>query len=1074
MRVREPCRLNGSRPLTRTVVALATMAIFPLQASEVCIATWRPGNFILNEYYLGPCPGSGLDFYGTAILPQGDAPILVSASNNPPGSAIGPYMGLNNYANLAFSGFDTYLAGDPQNPTYPHSDTSYQYQYFNYGTWSITDDRDLRVAPGANAIFGNYGIFQKSGGSGTTTVDIDFFNSGTINVASGKLVFAKSFNGWGGTINLGQDATLGLSGNTNAELGTISNGRVEAIGTGVSLTGGNLTNMTLTGSFEFKDASSSLLAFSGNIVNNGSLFFNGRGSTASGYTLYDGFQFRTGTTLSGTGTIVFSDYGNNDIQSSDADGVLTVGSGQILSGSFGIGDHGHWGNIVNQGTFLANTNRGIGFYGASFDNTAGVIKVVNDSTFAVSYGELFGGTILGDGTGKIVSSGTVSHVTFRGGMVIGSGLLRNVAFQDGVYTVPEGGLLRFEGSILNNGTLQINDGIAPVTPGLQFADGAKLLGNGEIVLGGPGISSYVDGVGTLTIGAGQTIRGAGSIGLYGNKLHLVNEGTVIADASANLFFEGSELDNSGGHVKVINGSTFIAFRDSGVTGGIIESDGTGTLNGIFTNLTLGGGFSLSGGSFNDVSFNDINYVGLINLSGKTINNGKLLIEDYAYGQRGLTFADGSQLLGAGEVVLTNLSTSIIDTANGSGSLIVGAGQVIRGTGYIGGLHGYGLQFVNQGTVLSDIATGIYFHGASFDNSKGLIQVADGASFTAITGSVVGGVIEGLGGGHASLYGTYVDSTLKGKLQVADGARLQLEGTVTNNGTLAIRGQSSSTAVLFAPGSSIGGSGQVVLEGQAYIDTTTGSGTLTIGTGQTIRGSGRIGGSQGYGLSLVNRGLIASDSTTADANLWFSGASFENQAQVRVDANHAFYFDRGSSFLQRTSSASTVVHGTLYVPQLDLEAGTLSGNGLVVGSVVNSGGVVSPGASPGKLTIQGDYLQKTGGSLVIQIYGDVPGVSYDVLSVLGNATLGGDLYLDILDPSLTGGSFDFITATGLLSGSFDHVYAHGVETHLTYGPHGASVTWMSAVPESSSWMLAMSGLMVLSLAARRGKQVRAAV
>jgi len=114
-----------------------------------------------------------------------------SASNNPPGSAIGPYMGLNNYANLAFSGFDTYLAGDPQNPTYPHSDTSYQYQYFNYGTWSITDDRDLRVAPGANAIFGNYGIFQKSGGSGTTTVDIDFFNSGHSMVGAARLTLGR-------------------------------------------------------------------------------------------------------------------------------------------------------------------------------------------------------------------------------------------------------------------------------------------------------------------------------------------------------------------------------------------------------------------------------------------------------------------------------------------------------------------------------------------------------------------------------------------------------------------------------------------------------------------------------------------------------------------------------------------------------------------------------------------------------------------------------------------------------------------------------------------------------------------
>jgi RHS repeat-associated protein len=66
--------------------------------------------------------------------------------------------------------------------------------------------------------------------------------------------------------------------------------------------------------------------------------------------------------------------------------------------------------------------------------------------------------------------------------------------------------------------------------------------------------------------------------------------------------------------------------------------------------------------------------------------------------------------------------------------------------------------------------------------------------------------------------------------------------------------------------------------------------------------------------------------------------------------------------------------------------TLSGTGTVRGHVTN-GAIVQPGASPGALTIEGDYTQTAAGALVMEIGGRDPG-DYDQLHVTGTAALDG--------------------------------------------------------------------------------------
>jgi len=103
-------------------------------------------------------------------------------------------------------------------------------------------------------------------------------------------------------------------------------------------------------------------------------------------------------------------------------------------------------------------------------------------------------------------------------------------------------------------------------------------------------------------------------------------------------------------------------------------------------------------------------------------------------------------------------------------------------------------------------------------------------------------------------------------------------------------------------------------------------------------------------------------------------------------------------------------------------GRVEGIGTFTGiRIRNPGGFVSPGLSPGTLTINGDYEQGEGGTLIIEVAGLEPG-QFDVLHVTGNAALAGSVELRFIDGFVPkpGDSVDFVqvdgTLTGKLSGS----------------------------------------------------------
>lgn len=127
----------------------------------------------------------------------------------------------------------------------------------------------------------------------------------------------------------------------------------------------------------------------------------------------------------------------------------------------------------------------------------------------------------------------------------------------------------------------------------------------------------------------------------------------------------------------------------------------------------------------------------------------------------------------------------------------------------------------------------------------------------------------------------------------------------------------------------------------------------------------------------------------------------------------------TSGYDQTGGTTTVASGGTFGGNVTLTGGALSGGGTLTGSLVNTSGTVQPGASPGILTVNGDYSQGPGGMLQVEINGTTPGTQYDQLAVGGNASLDGALAIVTgggFDPAVTD-TFDVLTATGTVSGTF---------------------------------------------------------
>ncbi len=119
-----------------------------------------------------------------------------------------------------------------------------------------------------------------------------------------------------------------------------------------------------------------------------------------------------------------------------------------------------------------------------------------------------------------------------------------------------------------------------------------------------------------------------------------------------------------------------------------------------------------------------------------------------------------------------------------------------------------------------------------------------------------------------------------------------------------------------------------------------------------------------------------------------------------------------------NGGSLIVDGSLASPGVTVNpGGLLGGHGFIGGSLVN-GGTVSPGNSPGTLTIHGNFTQSAGGTLRIEVAGLASG-EHDLLAVHGQASLAGTVRVVRLNGFKlhVGDEIPFVTANGGVGGTF---------------------------------------------------------
>ncbi|HEU4737669.1 MAG TPA: hypothetical protein VFS54_01165 [Solirubrobacterales bacterium] len=543
--------------------------------------------------------------------------------------------------------------------------------------------------------------------------------------------------------------------------------------------------------------------------------------------------------------------------------------------------------------------------------------------------------------------------------------------------------------------------------GITIAAGATVLltcqvggcpGGGPDIYSGP---SPFSNAGVITVGPNT---GGGAV--VGGVIN--NTGTLNFEQSGSL---SGQVTNKGA-INVATGVTATnAGSSCGGTEPFVKNDTGGTISGTGTGVLSVINFEQGAGTTEDVVIpcgslkysgsgaSEVRANGGFNLTGEMQENQALRI--FALSANTNAVLQGN-FTNKGSIALTCPSPAECSggSAGGAGFNVndkdfVNAGEFTvdanSGTGASLGANNEG-TIVNTGTMSFNQSAGL---GGPVTN-KGKINIADTKVVTSSgsscgdTGSSVkndtGGSINGTGTGFLSVY-----NYDQGKGTTSGSAPVQIPC-----GSLKYSDTGASVVQVNGGGTPMTGN---------------------VAAGQTLRLVG--------GVSLgafANAGRIVLDQTGGSPTLNSSG-TVTNTGTIETSGASGNTSTVNGQIDQTGGAAQVVVPaGTklqLNNPLL-LKAGTLSGGGTINGSVENSGGVVSPGASPGTLSLSGNYTQGGGGRLEVEIGGTGAG-QFDALAVGGTASLGGTVALiptgSYPDSSAVGDSVAFLTYGGGLTGGF---------------------------------------------------------
>jgi autotransporter-associated beta strand protein len=734
------------------------------------------------------------------------------------------------------------------------------------------------------------------------------------------------------TWNIRSGSTLGLFSTSNS-----ANQRLSGSGN-IGVTGGGLVNLNVG-----DQGSTTMTAGNGNDTYTGNWTISGGSKVIS---------LRNGTHAWGQGSITLDNgtmsqnsgnwsFSNNITIASGGGTIYSDSSGNarylnltgVISGGGALNFNAIAAMTTQEGFILTGANS---FTGPMTINPNATVRIGGDAT--TSMNSTAAGTL-----GSIASSVAITNNGILGfgrtdahtfaNTITGSGLVR-LGRAGGV--LPASQVVTLSGTNSYTGATQVNAGRLNLTGTLTSA---------------------------ITVASGAKISGTGS-----------TTGLLTLSSGGGLVLAGGATTSS----LTVNGATFAG--SNLVT--FLTDPGAGTVYDVFTYgagaVTTPENLSVA---FRGTLSNDVpnqKYIFTAGASGTRTWN----TSSGTWAQAsGTSFAEGDQMFYGGDSVVFN-DTGAASTVTLSGRLAPASVSVNNSTN----------TYTFSGTDGTSDITGASTLSKS---GGGTLLITSAHTFTGTT-AVNGGVLEVGNGGTTGALGS-------GALSVAAGAELVFnrsnaftvsngisgDGLVTKKGAgrMTVNGNNSGGTVNWNFTGT--GSGDIGFQNAAAVG----------GTGSTINlaasATGSVffatnGNTSDVGISLGTDSVLTWNGSTGNTTTLsglISGAGSLNKISGETVALTAANTYTGSTTV---TTGTLVINGSVSTGLVAVKTGaTLKGLGTIGGATtIEAGGTLSPGLSPGLLTIN-DTLTLAGSTLM-EIGGQTLGTGYDSVAVSGLLTYGGAL------------------------------------------------------------------------------------
>ena len=305
----------------------------------------------------------------------------------------------------------------------------------------------------------------------------------------------------------------------------------------------------------------------------------------------------------------------------------------------------------------------------------------------------------------------------------------------------------------------------------------------------------------------------------------------------------------------------------------------------------------------------------------------------------------------------------------------------------------------------------------------------------------------------------------GSVTAVNGTTLGNNATVTGSGRLAgDLGIGSGGRVLVGNGQSMQLAGNVANGGRIDAQSASGRSTLEIGGALINAGAAS--------MNFLNADLMVHGGTVNDGQMSLAGFNTVSgvvvngtggQVSVSGSAGETIFWDyfTNSGTVKVTPGSTAVFFGLVY------GSGVFHGGG-----TIHFAGDVSPGMSPGQMTMGGNIVF-SGGALTMELGGLVPGSGHDKIVFLSGSTVtlaGIGLNVEYWGgwTAAAGQTYDLFDWNGL-SGTFSSVALPALASGLAWNTSNLYTSGeisVAAVPEPGTWMMLFAGLGLLGFAARR--------